>query len=144
MKLTQYLIFILCEFSHLNMFLFCYWKVPKASYVLFGLFDFIVGFGLFFFSRNNLLYRLVPKCLGPLQSVSLFFTSVCLSLKALVKSQILYSALKENKFQKTCIIKLELFLPILSPFPIYPVVLGSWAVAPIRERVRLLQAEECM
>lgn len=36
------------------------------------------GLGCFFFSRNNLLYRLVPKCLGPLQSVSLFFTSVCL------------------------------------------------------------------
>lgn len=76
-----------------------------------------------------------------------------------MKSQILYSALKGNKFQKTCIIKLELFLPILSPFPtfilelawILPVALGSWVSAPIRERVsELLQSshsdtwEECM
>lgn len=34
-------------------------------------------------------------------------------------SDFFYSALKENKFQKTCIVKLELFLPILSPFPTF-------------------------
>lgn len=46
-KLTQHFTFILCEFNHLNIFFFCYWKVPKAFYVSFVLFDFIVGFVFF-------------------------------------------------------------------------------------------------
>lgn len=36
------------------------------------------------------------------------------SLKALVKSQILYSALKRNKFQKTHILKMECLSPTIS------------------------------
>lgn len=84
------------------------------------------GLGFFFFSRNTFYIDLSPSVWVHFSLCHCFLPQfVCLSLKALVKSQILYSALKENKFQKTCIIKLELFLPILSPFPIYPVVLGS-------------------
>lgn len=37
-----------------------------------------------------------------------------LSLRALVKSQILYSALKRNKFQKTHILKMEYLSPTIS------------------------------
>lgn len=75
----------------------------------------------FFFSRNTFYIDMSPSVWVHFSLCHCFFTSVrlCLSLKGLAKSQILYSALKENKFQKTCIIKLELFLPIPSPFPTF-------------------------
>lgn len=41
----------------------------------------------------------------------------------LVKFQILYSALKGNKFQKTCILKMECLFPTVTPFLILVVCL---------------------
>lgn len=83
--------------------------------------------GFDFFSGNTFYVDLSPSVWVSSVCVIGFFTSVCLylSLKALIgESQILYPALKENKFQETHIIKLELFLPILSPFPTFIVELA--------------------